>query len=253
MNATHPLTILQITDLHIMAESGALMSGVDTEQSFCQTLAYALSQHKAIDLILVTGDLAQTPCQFSYQRIFKELKKYNIRTLCLPGNHDDLVLMQRTINSQTINCDKQIQIKDWQIINLNSQKLDSPGGLLVSGEIDLLKKYLDKQPQLNTLIAVHHNPVHTDSAWLDVMTIENKEQLFETLKDYLHVKAIICGHIHQEIELKIDDLLILGCPSTCFQFTPLSKDYATNNQQPGYRLLQLNSTGTINSKVYRLP
>lgn len=252
MTASNDLIILQITDLHLMTESGATLSGIDTEQSFCQTLEYALAQHGKVDLILVTGDLAQTPCQFSYQRIFSELAKYHIRTLCLPGNHDNFGLMQQYINSPLINCDKQLQFKHWQIINMNSQKLNATGGKIALEEFSFLQDQLNKYPDLNTLIAVHHNPVNTDSVWLDTMTIENGEQLLDSLKDYPQVKAITFGHIHQEFERQQDNLLLLGCPSTCFQYTPLSKDYATDNQQPGYRLIQLDSTGSITSKVYRV-
>ena len=246
------LSILQITDLHLLTESGKKMCGIDTEKSFCQLLEYAFSQHRSFDLILVTGDLAQTPCQFSYQRIAEELEKYQTKTICLPGNHDDFELMQQLIRSEKVNCNKLTEFTHWQMIALNSQKKGSEGGFLEVTELDFLKASLDKS-DLNTLIAVHHNSLPTHSRWLDTMMIENSEELFSLLKKYPQVKAISCGHIHQQQELIKNNILVLGTPSTCFQFKPNQADYALDDKTPAYRVLQLHPNGTINSEVYHLP
>ena len=251
MNA--PLVILQLTDLHFLAESGQTMSGVDTELSFRQTLEYAQSEQGKADLILVTGDLAQDPCLSSYQRIVKELEKYKTRTVCLPGNHDDLALMQQLISDKQVNCEKHLKYKHWQVISLNSKKPGSQGGYLASDELDYLADILNKQADLNTLIAVHHHPVPTNSPWMDKMMIENGEALFSLLKNYPQVKAIICGHIHQELVTHKNNTMILGTPSTCFQFKPLCTEYTLDSRQPGYRILQLFPNGSIKSNVYRLP
>lgn len=248
-----PLIILQISDLHILAEKGKTMEGVETEQSFILSLNHIHTIFSEIDLLLVTGDLAQDPCQSSYQRIYQALKQYQTRTICLPGNHDDFSLMQQILADKQVNCDKLIQFKHWQIISLNSKKTGSAGGYLDSSELDYLTDTLDKQPELNTLIAVHHHPIPTHSIWMDTMTIENSHELFSLLKAYPKVKAISCGHIHQEMESIKDNKLILGIPSTCFQFKPFSVDYALDNNKPGYRLLSLHPNGEIESKVYRLP
>jgi Icc protein len=229
------------------------MSGVDTELSFRQTLEYAQSMQGKTDLILVTGDLAQDPCLTSYQRIVKEFEKYKTRTVCLPGNHDDLTLMQQLISNKQVNCEKYLKYKHWQVISLNSKKTGSQGGYLATDELDYLADILNKQADLNTLIAVHHPPVPTNSPWMDKMMIENGEALFSLLKNYPQVKAIICGHIHQELEVHKNNTMILGTPSTCFQFKPLCTEYTLDSRHPGYRVLKLFPNGLIKSNVYRLP
>jgi len=248
-----PLTIIQITDLHILAEQGKTMSGVDTEQSFKQLLKHIHSKHKKIDLLLVTGDLAEDPCEASYQRIFQALNKYPTRTACLPGNHDNFSLMQQFISGQQINCDKHLQFKHWQVINLNSKKTGSQGGYLAASELNFLTDTLKNNKPLNTLIAVHHHPVATHSRWMDTMMIENSAELLSLIKDYPQVKAITCGHIHQELQTIKKGKLIFGTPSSCFQFKPLSSEYAIDNNQTGagYRVFSLDSEGQIETKVYR--
>lgn len=248
-----PLSILQISDLHLLSESGLTMSGIDTERSFCQVLQHAHHQYDRFDLILVTGDLTQDPSKFGYQRIYKELEKYQCRAICLPGNHDELTLMEQFISGKQINCDKQIQFEYWQIINLNSKKQGTDGGYLASEELDFLTQTIEEHPDLNALIAVHHNPVPTQSAWLDTMIIENRDSLFLSVDKYPQAKAIIFGHIHQELETIKNDILILGTPSTCFQFKPYCNNYALDDKKPGYRVFQLYSDGKIDFGVHYLP
>lgn len=252
-NISESINILQITDLHIQAESGQKMSGVDTEYSFGQILEHAFAQSALIDLILVTGDLAQHPGKSSYQRILSGLEKYQTRTLCLPGNHDNFELMQQFINTEQVNCDKHLSLKNWHIINLNSKKIDSQGGYLAPDELEYLNSKLSQHSGQNTMIAIHHPPFATGSKWMDTMIIENKDTLFSILEKHPQVKVIICGHIHQELDVKKGGLTIFGTPSTCFQFKPNSISYEVDNTAPGYRLLKLHSNGEIKSEVHRVP
>ncbi len=248
----NPLVILQVSDLHFLTELGGTMEGVDTEHSFTQIIEHIHNTYPQIDLLLVTGDLTQDPYLPNYQRINKILKKYDTRTICLPGNHDDFELMQQVFTTKQINCNKLIKFNDWQVISLNSQIIDSAKGRLTSIELNFLSNALDENPDLYSLIALHHHCIPTKSTWMDTMLIENSDDFFALLADYPQVKAISCGHIHQEVEEIKEGKLILGAPSTCFQFKPLSADYALDNKQPGYRVFSLYSNGVIESEVHYL-
>jgi Icc protein len=248
-----PLFILQISDCHLLEDPEATLSGINTTQSLQQVLKHAYEQHGKADLILVTGDLAQEPCQSSYQRLFAALQKYQTRSICLPGNHDDLSLMQQYINSKTINCNKHILFPHWQTICLNSKKTGSPGGYLAANEFTFLTETLSRYPELNTLVAIHHHCIPTQSLWMDSMMIENNDELLSLLKQYPQVKAITGGHIHQELEMQSNNQLILGMPSTCFQFKPLSTEYTLDDKTPGYRVLLLYPEGEIKTHIYHLP
>ena len=134
-HSAKPVSILQISDLHVLPYSGDKLLGVATEHYFKQALQHAFEQYGQFDLILVSGDLAQDPCLWSYQRIYNTLASYQTKTVCLAGNHDDWPLMQQVFNRNAISCDKQVLFEDWQLINLNSQKLTDPGGFLVEKEL----------------------------------------------------------------------------------------------------------------------
>jgi len=252
MTTEIPITVIQISDLHILAEKGKTISGVDTDKTFKQSLAHIHNNYKKIDLLLATGDLAEDPKQSTYQRIYQAFKQYKTRTLCLPGNHDDLELMQKNIADDQVNCDRHIKFKYWQVINLNSKKKGSTGGQLGDLELTFLNDTLKKHPNLHTLITVHHHPIPTGSQWMDTMMIEDTLELFSIVKKHPQVKAISCGHIHQELEAIKDNTLILGVPSCCFQFKPYSTNYALDDNKPGYRSFSLHPDGSMESKVIRL-
>jgi Icc protein len=247
------LSILQITDMHILHSPGETLVGIDTEYYFHAILDLAFSSHNHFDLVLVTGDLAQSPSQTSYTRILQRLEEYHTPCVCLPGNHDDFAIMQQVLNTDIISCRKQILLGDWQIISLNSQIIGSAGGRLADEELQLLEQCLIDYPDHHTLIAVHHHCLPTHSVWMDTMTIENHQEFLAIVERYPQIKAISTGHIHQVMDTTVGSVRVLGTPSTCFQFRPKSVKFGMDNTAPGYRTLQLYPSGRLESSITRLP
>jgi Icc protein len=248
-----PLSILQITDLHILPDLDETFLGINTAHYFHAILELAFAEHHYFDLILVTGDLAQEPCPAGYQRILYGLEACNTPCICLPGNHDDYDLMQQIFNTSRVSCCKQVLLENnWQLICLNSQIPGAPGGRLSKQELVFLEDCLTGNPDRHALIAVHHHCLHTKSAWMDTMIIENNQEFLATIKHYPQAKTITTGHIHQVMDVTVDGVRILGTPSTCFQFTPESNTFSLDTTAPGYRLIKLYADGRIESGITRL-
>ncbi len=246
-------SILQITDPHILATPEATLLGVNTAHYFNAVLEHAFSSKWKFDLCLVTGDLAQDPCPASYKHILSKLQAHDILCICLPGNHDDFDIMQEVFCTEQVNCRKHIVLRNWQIISLNSQIPGSEGGYLSIEELAFLDECLRNNPDLFTLIAVHHHCLPTKSRWMDTMLIENAQELFDLIKPYPMVKTIINGHIHQAMDVQVDSVRILTTPSTCFQFKPQSERFSLDDTSPGYRWISLYADGSMNSDIVRLP
>ncbi|HEY8098095.1 MAG TPA: 3',5'-cyclic-AMP phosphodiesterase [Methylobacter sp.] len=255
------ISILQLSDLHILAAADDTMFGINTEHYFhaCLDQAIRLRSQQAdlekqhFDLIMLTGDLAQDPCLASYRRILTAIEAYQTPCICLPGNHDDYALMRQVFNTDSINCRKQVLLTNWQLISLNSQIPGEPGGRLSNEELDFLESCLSENADRHALIAVHHHCLETKSPWMDTMIIENSRELLAIADKYSQVKAITTGHIHQIMDIKTNAYRVLGAPSTCFQFTPKSTEPAVDYTAPGYRLIDLYADGRVESEVVRLP
>ena len=160
--------------------------------------------------------------------------------------------MQQVFNTTQINCQKQVFLKNWQLICLNSQIPGSPGGRLSKQELLFLEDCLVSNPNHHALIAVHHHCLETKSPWMDTMIIENSEEFLAIVKRYPQAKVITTGHIHQVMDITIGPVRVLGTPSTCFQFKPETKTITLDTKTPGYRLIKLYDDGRIESKITRL-
>ena len=253
MSMPRPLSILQITDMHIMPNPGEKLMGVDTEHYFQTVLEHAYSHRDSFDLILITGDIAQYPTDASYQRILKRLKRYGTECICLPGNHDDFAMMQRILNEGNVSCRKHWVYGNWQLICLNSQIPGQAGGYLAEDELEFLEACLINDPDRFAVIAVHHHCIPTESAWMDTMIIQNHGSLFKLLAHYPKVRMIATGHIHQLMDLKLQSIRVLGTPSTCFQFKPKSRNFSLDKLMPGYRLIELDNEGGMETRLVFLP
>lgn len=253
MTTSVPLSLLQITDLHILPNAGEKMLGVDTDFYFEAVLKHAFARRNRYDLILVTGDLTQDPCPDAYRRIFDLLNSYRTECICLPGNHDDYGMMLQYLNSDAVSCAKQRLFKNWQILCLNSQIPGKAGGNLGTNELSFLENALQQNPELFTLIAVHHHCLPTRSSWMDTMIIKNHEEFLEMTARFRQIKVITTGHIHQEMDINLQAQRILGTPSTCFQFKPFCSQFTLDDLMPGYRIIDLYSDGRIDTEIQRLP
>lgn len=249
--------ILQITDTHLFADTANTLLGVNTHQSYHAVLDAILQQNLPVDLIVATGDLVQDQSPQAYQHFAQGIELIPAPCVWLPGNHDYQPAMVSSLKLAGISCAKEILIgHEWQILMLDSQLQDVPHGELSEQQLEWMKKCLDRQPQRTTLIMLHHHPLPSGCTWLDQHSLRNSHILAEYLKDYSQVKAMLCGHIHQEMDEIWNGIRLLATPSTCVQFKPHCTNFELDTVAPGWRYLELtvDETGNrqVNTQVYRL-
>lgn len=243
--------ILQISDFHFLAEPDGTLLGVNTEQSFRDVIEALTPRLATTDLIMATGDLAQDACAGSYRRIAAALDSLGPDCYCLPGNHDENLAMQPHLNQGRLHCQDQILIGNWQIVCLDSSIPDDPRGFLADSELRRLDARLEEHPDRHALIALHHHPFPSGSRWMDTMVLQNAAAFSDIVHRYPKARTIICGHVHQDLEIWSDGLRLLTCPSTCFQFLPKQADFSLDRIAPGYRWLDLYEDGSLATGVER--
>ena len=227
--------------------------GVDTEQGLRDALDAALTEGLRPDLALLTGDLVQDATPKTYDRLAKVLAPLPCPAYCLPGNHDEPRLMAERLGAAGIHSRDCIEAGDWRILCLDSTITRSPGGRLATAELEKLHRRLAEDSETPVLIALHHHPIPSHSAWMDTMQLENAEAFFATLERHPCVRGVIFGHVHQAMDSTLNGLRLLGTPSTCFQFKPLQTEFSLDAVPAGYRWIELGDGGRIDSWVVRLP
>ncbi|MDA0117165.1 3',5'-cyclic-AMP phosphodiesterase [Vibrio sp. T11.5] len=248
------IRLLQITDTHLFeAADGSLLS-VNTGDSFKAVIDAIVEENPAYDAILATGDISQDHSEASYQRFEKGIIPLKKKCFWLPGNHDFKPSMTSVIPSQQIQqIEHALLGEQWQMIVLDSQVAGVPHGRLSDKQLMLLEEKLAQYPQRYTLILLHHHPILVGSAWLDQHTLKDSEDLWQILDKHNNVKAVLCGHVHQDMNVVRKGVRVMATPSTCVQFKPHCDDFALDNQAPGWRELLLHDDGTVETEVKRLP
>ncbi len=244
------IEILHITDCHLSADSSNELLGVNTLDSLDAVLAQASSDAVSPDLVMVTGDLAQDGSEEAYRCLQDRLSEYHCPKYWFAGNHDHRPSMAEAVG-QGSELTKVVRVGKWQIILLDSLVPGSVHGRLQQSELDVLETALNERPDLHTLVSLHHHPVDIHSAWLDGIGLHNRDEFWQIVDRAANVKAVLWGHIHQDIDDMRQGVRLLASPSTCIQFKPRSDGFAIDNIAPGYRKLCLAPDGSIVTAVVR--
>jgi len=246
--------IVQITDPHLFQDTNGELLGINTQASFSQVLSEIQQQQYDYDLVLATGDLVQDNSDEGYLRFRQEVKALNNKIVFwIPGNHDFQPKMFEILKEETVSAKKHILLGDkWQILLLDSQVQGVPHGQLEAEELDWLKLKLQEYPERYSLVVLHHHLLSTGSAWLDQHNLRNANELAEVLAPFKNVKALLYGHIHQQVDSEWLGYQVMATPSTCIQFKADSNTFALDVAQPGWREIDLHADGHIETRVKRI-
>ncbi|WP_236744080.1 metallophosphoesterase family protein [Marinobacter similis] len=146
---------------------------------------------------------------------------------------------------------RQIIQGGWQCLLLDSAVPGRVYGQLPQSELDFLESSLAEHPELPALITLHHHPVDVGCDWMQPIGLRNREDFWQIVDRFPQVKIVLWGHIHQEQELNRNGVHLMATPSTCIQFTSGSSDFSVEPLAPGYRWLELMTSGEFSSEVGR--
>ncbi|EPS6028181.1 3',5'-cyclic-AMP phosphodiesterase [Morganella morganii] len=247
--------ILQITDTHLFAGETDMLLGINTLHSYHAVLDAIVKQQLPADLIVATGDLVQDQSTRAYQRFTDGIARLPAPCVWLPGNHDYQPSMAQELAAAGISPSKQVLLGDqWQILLLDSQVQSVPHGELSDDQLIWLDNCLAQQPDRHTVVMLHHHPLASGCTWLDQHSLRNSHMLAEVLTRYQNIEGILCGHIHQDLDVMWNGIRMLATPSTCVQFKPHCTNFTLDTAAPGWRYLEL-TTGdnpSLTTQLFRL-
>ncbi len=251
-----PLRIIQITDLHL---KGRRSDGLDwctgcQSLNTTDTLQTVLDDIQVnepwFDALVVTGDIAQDGEALAYERFTHLLGREGAPVYCIPGNHDDKRLMRHALDGETVSMPRHVVRNGWLLLFLDSCCSHSDKGKISAIQLAWIEAMAARLPTHHAVLFMHHHPVPVGSQWLDTHHgMINGEAALESLTKLPQLKAVVFGHIHQQLDDRYGHLRLLGTPSTCLQFQPASSGLSFSGQAPAYRRLALHADGEIETEV----
>ncbi|MEM7564947.1 MAG: 3',5'-cyclic-AMP phosphodiesterase [Pseudomonadota bacterium] len=247
----NPVRMVQLTDCHLYADADTQLQGINTRESFDEVCRLIAALEPQPDLLLATGDLTQDGSEQGYRYLAQAFKNLNLPTFWIPGNHDDVPTMLTSLTASNIFETRQIIADRWQIILLDSTLPGETPGRINAEQFDFLQLCLKQYPEKHALVSLHHQALPAGSEWIDAKGLQNQEELRSVLSRFKQTRAVLWGHVHQALESQIEDICWMSTPSTCVQFKPGSKDFATDDLAPGFRILELGPEGEVRTRVVR--
>lgn len=245
------LLCIQLTDIHLFANSQQKLLGIPTAESLQQVINLINTEHPHIDLVIVTGDISQDGSLASYQLFQQQIKKINAHSLWTAGNHDNFSVIKELADFQSHLTIQYDLGEKWRVHMLNSQVIGENYGKLSKSQLENLLKSFQSTDRFH-LIGIHHPAFATSALWLNDIRLQESWDLLDCLEYFLNANVVLCGHVHQVVELYYRGTYLFSSPSTCFQFAPDSKQFTLDNLTPGYRWIKLFNDGRIDTGISRL-
>jgi Icc protein len=240
------LTFAQISDTHLFANINDKHCQANVYQNLCLVLR-DINRRSQVDGIIFTGDLTQDHSAESYRNFVNafDAEKIAVPVYYLAGNHDEHNLLEHYLGKAPFQQSKLIESAHWQIFLLNS-KSATPAGLVEQQQLSWLAQNIN--PEKSQLVMMHHHPIDV-GYFIDRHGLTDKAEFWHEIKQHASIKAICCGHVHQNLSLSknVDGrkIKLYTCPATSIQFDPSSETVLSNGQPAGYRLLTLTATGDV--------
>lgn len=242
--ANNAFRVLQLTDPHIFADRDESLREAVSWQTLARTIRHYQSGDWRADLVYLTGDLIQDDTREAYRNLRSLVDEIGLPVHVVPGNHDIPALMREELPNYAY-CST-FDVAGWRLVGLSTYEDGVASGRIGRATLEQLRATLADSDR-TVAIFMHHPPVELGSDWLDGVGLADREAFINVLHASGNVGLVIFGHAHQAYDDNNAGLRIIGTPSTCRQFRPLSSTFAVDDKPPAYRRLEFYPDGRVDT------
>jgi 3',5'-cyclic AMP phosphodiesterase CpdA len=210
-----PTVLVQLSDLHLRAGE----DGVGPARRLQQAVRCVAALEQPPDAVLLSGDLADEPSSEAYAQAHELLVPLGVPLYAIPGNHDDRDLLRAHFGPASAPAGAPINLAvecgGLRLVACDSTRPGSEGGVLDEEQLQWLRQTLAREPEMPTLLALHHPPVLTGIRSMDAIALVRGDcmALEALLEESPQVLAITCGHVHTAMTTSFASRSLLICPS----------------------------------------
>jgi 3',5'-cyclic AMP phosphodiesterase CpdA len=213
-----PLLIAQISDTHIKPPGTLAYGKVDTAAALVRCVRELNRFTPRPDLVVVSGDLADTPNEAEYVHFNELIAPLAIPFIAVPGNHDSRDLMRAALPGAgyaapqgPLNIAR--AVRDVDVIALDSSVPGAAYGLLGDETLRWLDTTLAASRTRPALIFFHHPPFVAGIEHMDVQNLRDAAALADVVRRHRRVRLIATGHIHRATFTQFAGVPTTICPA----------------------------------------
>lgn len=245
--------IVQLTDLHLIASTRPRRGRTDVWANLHRALDHLRRSLGSVDQLVLTGDLANRGHPETYARLRQAVAEWEDRLRVVPGNHDDREMVRAAFGdrfvSGSVSLDFVTTLGAFRLIGLDTLRPWRVHGRLGAEQLAWLEAEL-RRSDAPTLLFMHHPPIRVGAWWLDKDLLRDHAALHDVVEQS-PVRALFCGHVHQESRGRFAGADVWTTPSTAYQFVPRSLIPRSTRSLPAFRVIDLDGE-RIDTHVVRL-
>jgi 3',5'-cyclic AMP phosphodiesterase CpdA len=213
-----PLLIAQISDLHIKRPGVLAYGQVDTAAALTRCVATLNAFRSRPELVVISGDLADTPVAEEYEHLNRLLAPLEIGFAAVPGNHDSRELMRAALPkggyAQSTGALNSLHaVGPLDLVLLDSSVPGKPHGELEAATLAWLDATLALSSTRPALIFLHHPPFVTGIHHMDVQNLRNAGALANVLRQHPRARLVAAGHVHRAALTQFFGVPATICPA----------------------------------------
>lgn len=214
------MLLVQISDLHVMAEGRLAVDRIDTADYLAQAIDRILALPETPDAVLVTGDLGDEILPEEIARAADLLARIQSPVFIVPGNHDNRDLIRAHFPKATYlpregKLDYVVETRPLRLVALDTVVPGRVHGEVDEAQIDWLDRVLSAEPNVPTVVFMHHPPFLTGLPVMDGWTCQRGEEIEAVIARHPQVERVLAGHVHRHVSARFGGTLAMTAPALC--------------------------------------
>lgn len=225
---TAPLaTLIQLSDLHVVAPGGRLNGRVDPLANVAAALQRVEAAGEPVAALVLSGDLTDTGDPAAYRALRAVVEPAAARigapVIYTMGNHDDRTAFRAELldGAGADPYDHVVRVGGLRLVVLDSTEPGRHEGHLDPEQLAWLAAELAEPAPLGTVLVLHHPPVPTAFAPMRAIDLRDPADLAAVLAG-TDVRMILCGHAHHTGASAIAGVPVWIAPATAHRAELLS-------------------------------
>ena len=249
-----PTLLVQLSDLHI----GGDENGMDPVPRLEAVLDAVRSLPNRPDAVLVSGDLTDDGAEAGYRLARELLTRIGAPLYVIPGNHDDRARIREGFALPGVGDDPvnySVEVGGLRLVAFDSIVPGQDPGDFPPEQLRWLDEELGAEPEVPTLLALHHPPLTTGVPEWDEINLlaAQREALAGVTVRHPQLRAIVGGHLHRVAVSTLAGCPVLCAPSTYWQVRPnFERDEVHTLDTPGFAIHVLRDS-ELSSQVESVP